>query len=79
MTSEIKLRKGQLVMKSYRGERGFYYPTPTEKVMIQEDCIGLRMTGYVGSDNKTAYSIPTGAVKIEDQYDPDIPYMVIWR
>jgi len=44
-----------------------------------EDCVGLRMTGYVGSDNRTAYSIPTSAVGAEDQYDPEIPYMVIWE
>lgn len=79
MASEIKLRKGQLVMKSCRGERGFYYPTPSEKVIIQEDCVGLRMAGYVGSDNKTAYSIPTRAVNIEDQYDSNTPYMIIWK
>jgi hypothetical protein len=79
MPSEIKLRKGQYVIKSYRGERGFYYPTLDKKVAIREDCIGLRMTGYLESNNKTAYSIPTNAVKIEDQYDPDIPYMVIWK
>ena len=79
MSSEIKLRKGQRVMKSRRGERGFYYPTPIDKVTIMEDCVGLRMTGYVGSDNRTAYSIPTSAVGAEDQYDPEIPYMVIWK
>ena len=79
MSSEIKLRKGQRVMKSHRGERGFYYPTPTEKVTIKKDCIGLRMTGYVGSNDKTAYSIPTDAVEIKDQYDSTIPYMIIWK
>ena len=79
MSSEIKLRKGQRVMKSYRGERGFYYPTPTSKVTIREDCVGLRMSGYVGSEDKTAYSIPTAAVEPDDQYDPSVPYMVIWK
>ena len=79
MSEEIKLKRGQRVAKSRQGARGFYYPASGEKVTIQEDCVAMRMTGYVGSNDKIAYSIPTTAVHGEDQYDPDIPYMVVWK
>ena len=76
---EIKLRKGQSVYRSEKGSRGFYYPSSGQKLLIQEDCTGLRVSGYMSYRNKEAYSVPTDAVAPADRYAPEKPYMIIWK
>jgi len=76
---EIKLKKGQSVYRSEQGSRGFYYPSSGQKIFIKEDCVGLRVSGYMSYGDKEAYSVPTDAVVPRDRYAPEKPYMIIWK
>lgn len=79
MKTEMNFKKGSHVFRSDRGTRGFYYPSQDKVIVIKDDCLGLRMSGYLRYGGKSAYSVPTTAICEEDQYLPKKAYMVIWK
>jgi hypothetical protein len=76
----IKLRKGQSVVRSVKGARGFCYPADSidGKLIIEKNCTGEQMMwkDHLGLN---AYAVTAGAFKKEDRYPGHASKMVVWK
>ena len=72
------LKRGDVVRRSIRGAKGFFYPDLQGKaILIREDCTGVEQTGWQDREDHKAFVVPTEVFSARDQYD-DTPMMVIW-
>jgi len=76
----IKLRKGQSVIRSVKGARGFCYPASSVdgKLIVEKNCTAEKMMwkDHLGLN---AYAVTTSAFRMEDRYPGHASKMVVWK
>ena len=78
-TENLNLEKGDIVAISIRGTSGFYYPSVGARpAQIVNDCLAMRMTGWLTHQGHTAYSVPSESVRSPMYGEISDPYVVVW-
>ena len=74
-----QLRRGDVVRRSIKGARGFFYPDLDGRaIMVREDCEARPQVGWTSYGSFTAYNVSCGAFDQKDRYDNDTEKMVVW-
>ena len=73
------LKRGDVVRRSIRGARGFFYPDLSGKqIMVREDCLAESQVGWNHCQNYEAFHAPCASFAEKDRYDSTTEKMIVW-